>query len=355
MTPSAVNLNDRRSIAKLDQSNMIGSIEALGEQIKHAWEDTRSITIKPKSPINQVIIAGMGGSGLGADVIKHLYADQLTVPLDFLHGYSLPAYVNESTLVILSSYSGNTEEVLECAEQARAKNSTIVCIAAGGDLIALAKKNQWPHYQINPTHNPSGQPRMAIGYSVVGTLGLCERAGIVTISQTELDSTANLVAQLCHDYTIEVHQDKNFAKLLAFSMFNKQTVLIAPDFLEGAIHVAANQSNENGKTFTTYFVIPEMNIIYLNLSDIQIVFRIRMLFSSSKACWRIPTISSESTCLNRFLKIIKSKQYELPWMDKPNWSIHSSSSPNWVLPPFTNVCWRALTQVPSQSSNHSKN
>ena len=259
MTPTSINLNDRKSIAKLDQSNMLGSIEALGKQIEHAWQETRSITIKPVNPITQVVIAGMGGSGLGADVIKHLYSDQFSVPFDFMHGYSLPTYVNHSTLVILSSYSGNTEEILECAKQAQAKKSTIVCIAAGGELVTLAQKNHWPLYQINPTHNPSGQPRMAIGYSVVGTLGLCERAGIVSIKQYELDETAGLITRLCSEYSVEAPQERNFAKLLAFTMFNKQSVLIAPDFLEGAIHVATNQSNENGKTFTTYFVIPEMN------------------------------------------------------------------------------------------------
>lgn len=259
MTPSSVNLNDRKSIAKLDASNMLGSIEALGKQIEHAWQATRSIIIKPAHSIAQVVIAGMGGSGLGADVIKHLYADQLNVPLDFIHNYSLPKYVNKNTLVILSSYSGNTEEILECAKHAQVSNSTIVCIAAGGELVTLAQKNHWPLYLIEPSHNPSGQPRMAIGYSVMGTLGLCERAGIVTIGMSEIEETVKLIEQLCQTYSVETPQDTNFAKVLAFTMFNKQAVLIAPDFLEGAAHVATNQSNENGKTFTTYFVIPEMN------------------------------------------------------------------------------------------------
>jgi glucose/mannose-6-phosphate isomerase len=288
MTPSSVDLNDRKSIAKLDQSNMLGSIEALGKQIEHAWQETRAISIKPATPITQVVIAGMGGSGLGADVIKHLYTEQLTVPLDFIHGYSLPAYVNESTLVILSSYSGNTEEILECAKQAQAKKSTIACIAAGGELVALAKKHHWPLYEIKPTHNPSGQPRMAIGYSVIGTIGLCERAGVVSISQSEFDTTTELISNLCHEYAVEITQDQNFAKLLAFTMFNKQTVLIAPDFLEGAIHVAANQSNENGKTFTTYFVIPEMNhhllesLRYPNsLQDTHVVLFFQTLLANS--------------------------------------------------------------------------
>lgn len=259
MNPTSVNINDRESIAKLDASNMLGSIEALGKQLGHAWEETRDIVISPKKPITKVVLAGMGGSGLGADVIKHLFLESLTLPFDYIHGYTLPGYVDDETLIILSSYSGNTEEVLECAKQAQQKNATIVCITAGGELADLAEKNHWPIYKIDPKFNPSGQPRMAMGYSVVGILGLCERAGIISLTESELAETTALITQLCQDYTVEVGQETNPAKLLAFSMFTKQLVLIAPDFLEGAIHVATNQSNENGKTFTSYFVVPEMN------------------------------------------------------------------------------------------------
>lgn len=259
MTPSSVNLNDRKSIAKIDKSNMLSSIEALGKQIEHAWADTRSITITPKQPITNVVVAGMGGSGLGADLIKHLYLESLSVPFDYVHGYALPAYVDQSTLVILSSYSGNTEEVMACAEMAEKKQATIVCIAAGGALTKLAQEKHWPIYVIDPKYNPSNQPRMAIGYSVVGTLGLCERAGVIDLQQPELESVVTMIQQLVKDYTVEVDHEQNLAKLLAYSMFSKQVVLLAPDFLEGAAHVAANQSNENGKTFTNYFVIPEVN------------------------------------------------------------------------------------------------
>lgn len=289
MKPSPVSINDRSSIAKLDTANMLGSIEALGKQIKHAWEETRDISFVKTGKIENVIVAGMGGSGLGADVIKHLYSDQLNIPFDKVHNYLLPAYTSPNSLVILSSYSGNTEEILACADQAKQIGALVMCIAAGGKLVELAKTNNWPCYTINPLHNPSKQPRMAIGYSVIGMLGMCERAGILSVSTSELETVAELIEQLCKEYTVEAEQDNNFAKLLAFSMFGKQSVLIAPDFLEGAIHVATNQSNENGKTFTTYFVIPEMNhhllesLRYPNsLSDTHIVLFFQSLLSHPK-------------------------------------------------------------------------
>ena len=95
---------------------------------------------------------------------------------------------------------------------------------------------------------------------------MCERAGIISLTESELAETTALITQLCQDYTVEVGQETNPAKLLAFSMFTKQLVLIAPDFLEGAIHVATNQSNENGKTFTSTLSCPRWTTTYSRLS-----------------------------------------------------------------------------------------
>ncbi len=254
-----VDINSRESIHTLDVSNMAGSVASLAEQIQHAWEDTRSLSFAPKAEIHAVVVAGMGGSALGADVIRHVFKDQLRVPLEIARDYTLPAYVNEHTLVVLASYSGTTEETLSCAEQAIAAQAQIMVISSGGALIELAQKNGYTHYRINPAHNPSGQPRAAIGYAITGTIALLNTAGLISVSEQEIADVITTVKTTTEECAIENATDGNPAKLLAFHMVDKRPIVVAADFLEGAAHVSANTTNENAKAFADYKVLPEIN------------------------------------------------------------------------------------------------
>lgn len=257
--PNQSILDSRDEIAQLDKSNMLGSIEALGKQIEHAWKEVQAVEFKPAAKIRNVVVAGMGGSGLGGDVIKHLFKDEITVPLEIVHSYTLPAYVNENTLVLLSSYSGTTEEVLACSEAAHQKNAQIMIIAAGGELAKHAQEHQHPAYIIDPIHNPSQQPRMAIGYAVFGTIGLLAKAGIITINEQMVSEVVATINTVIADNNVEVVGESNPAKTLAFNMVGRRGIIVAAEFLEGAAHVAANQHNENAKAFVDYKIIPELN------------------------------------------------------------------------------------------------
>lgn len=252
-------LDDRKAIAKLDKSNMLGSIEALGKQIRHAWDDTQKLSFTATDQIRNVVVAGMGGSGLGADVIKTLFKEVLPVPFDFVHSYTLPAYVNQNTLIILSSYSGTTEEVLACAPLAEKAKAQIMVIAATGDLERWAQEKQYTYYKINPTHNPSNQPRMAIGYAVFGMIGLLAKAGILQLEKADIDGVIATVEDVLKHNTVEVLGEENPAKALAYSMMDRKPFIVAAEFLEGAAHVATNQHNENAKALVDYKIVPEIN------------------------------------------------------------------------------------------------
>ncbi len=252
-------LNSRKKITKIDKENMMGSIEELGKQVKDAWEKLKKINFTPTEEIRNVVFAGMGGSGLGADVIKNLFKNKLNIPLDFVHSYSLPNYVNKHTLVILSSYSGNTEEVLSCAQQAKEKNTQIMAITAGGELEKFAKDNRYVFYKIEPTFNPSNQPRMAIGYAVFGSLGLLAKAGIISLTDTQVNAVVKTIEYQVQECSVEVADEENPAKTLAFLMLDRRPVFVVSDFLEGAGHVSTNQHNENAKVFADYKVVPEIN------------------------------------------------------------------------------------------------
>jgi len=240
-------INSRKEIEKIDQDDVLGSIEALADQIRHAWSDVNKITLKLIQTPTQIVVAGMGGSALGASVVKHLFKD------------SLPNYVSEKTLVILSSYSGNTEEILACAKQAKEANAQIAVITAGGKLKEIASENQYPLYVIDPKYNPSGQPRMAIGYAIVGLIGLLTKAELIKVTDADIKQAQEAVLTTMHQCDIEAEVDQNPAKSLTFALIDRRPNIVAAEFLTGAAHTASNQFNENAKTFASYYQIPEID------------------------------------------------------------------------------------------------
>ena len=254
-------LDSRQAIAKLDPNQALASAESLADQINQAWQERKQIVFKTQELkfISNVVVAGMGGSALGADVVLHLFKDSLTVPMLINRDYQLPNFVDHHTLLILSSYSGNTEEVLACAESAKEKNAQIAIISAGGQLSQLAKDNQYPSFFIEAKHNPSQQPRMAVGYSIMAFINILSAAKLLKFEENQLLEVIDTINRVTEESKVEVSQEKNQAKLLAFLNLERRPILVGAEFLEGALHTACNQFNENAKIFADYKIIPEIN------------------------------------------------------------------------------------------------
>lgn len=245
-------LDFREEIAKIDKQNVLGSVEALPEQCRHAWENASKIEVSENfRQAKAVVMCGMGGSGLGARVIESLYGNEIKIPLVRINDYHLPAWVDENTLVICSSYSGETEETIQNAKEAIVRKAKWMAIGAGHTLIKMAKEHQVPYYQINPQYNPSNQPRMAIGYSIIGQLVLAAKAGIIEFSQENIDQIVPSMQN--------VIEKTDVAKKLAMKMKNKIIAFISAQHLIGAVHVINNQLNENAKVFSADFSVPELN------------------------------------------------------------------------------------------------
>lgn len=255
-------LDSRDQIKKLDKSNLLGSVESLPEQIKDVWEQTENLVFPSTYPqVKNIVVSGMGGSALGALVIKQLYKDELTLPLEIYSHYHLPGYVSSDSLVILSSYSGSTEETLAAAEQAKRVEAKVAVITGGGQLEGLAKVNNWPIYKIDARFNPCGQPRMAIGYAVFGMLSMFNKLGLINLSQNEVLNVVDNLTQMVQDLGPAGSRDT--AKHLAYSLFDKHIILVGAEHLIGAAHVFNNQLNENAKALTSEWHLPEFNHHYL--------------------------------------------------------------------------------------------
>lgn len=251
-------LEDIPAQDKLDPSHLYQSIIDLSKQCSHAFQKAQETKISPQ-PFMQLITSGMGGSGLPGRIIESLYGSQLTIPFFRINDYHLPAWANEHTLLICSSYSGNTEETLQTFKEALVKECQILVICGGGKLEALAKQHSVPMYKIDPLYNPSKQPRMAIGYSIIGHLVLVAKAGLLTLTLGDLDQIQTTLAQVVKSQQREVPLVKNPAKQLAQALHSQQVVMVAAEHLTGAFHVVKNQMNENAKQLAHRHDLPELN------------------------------------------------------------------------------------------------
>lgn len=253
-------LDSREEIEKLDTNQGLFSIEHIGSQIKQTWEETRKIEFPTEyKNVRNIVVAGMGGSAYGTHVIQTLFKDELTVPVFSIPDYTLPSWVNEHTLVLLSSYSGSTEETLSAGEDAKKKGAKIAGLTSGGKLAEFLKAGGYPSYIFTPTYNPCKTPRYAVGYSVFGQMALLERAGFISLSQSMFEEVLTVVATAQLDNSFAVGVDKNEAKLLAFEVVERIPVFTVAGHLEGAGHVVANAFNETAKVYSEYRVVPELN------------------------------------------------------------------------------------------------
>lgn len=255
-------LDSRDKIKAIDKSGMLASVESLPDQIQDAWEQTEGLVFPDTFPsISNIIVSGMGGSSLGALVIKRLFKDELQVPLEIYPHYHLPGYASKDSLVILSSYSGSTEETLAAAEHAVKVDAKIAVITGGGQLAQLASANHWPLYLIDAKYNPCGQPRMAIGYAVFGMLSMFAKMGLINISQAEVLNIVDNLREMVKNLGPEGSND--VAKLMAFASYDKHIIFVGAEHLIGAAHVFNNQVNENAKSLTSEWHLPEFNHHYM--------------------------------------------------------------------------------------------
>ncbi len=255
-----MSLDDLSYIKQLDSANMVGSIELLDKQIQQTWEEVSQIDVPDSyKSVTKIVFAGMGGSALGAHVFRHLYAPTIKIPFEIVSDYNLPVYVDDNTLVITGSYSGTTEEVLSCFDQAVEKTKNIIAISAGGTLEEKARSNSVPFFKIDPKFNPCDQPRMGIGYSVFAILAFMNKLDIITITDSELEGVYTVLKENNQKNGLSVLGEQNKAKQLAYLFHDNVPILVAGEFLVGAIHAARNQINENAKSLAMYFPIPELN------------------------------------------------------------------------------------------------
>jgi glucose/mannose-6-phosphate isomerase len=255
-----IDLDKIEQVEKTDSGNIVNSILALPAQIEQVWKQVREVEKPDRCALaKNVVIAGMGGSALGGRMIDSLIQDRSRTPIEVFTQFHIPNYVNQDSLVIISSYSGNTEETLSDLNQAIKRKAQVFAITTGGRLSEFIKDKTVDGIIIDPINNPSGQPRMALGYSVASILAILSRCEFIQLSTDEIDKVVNSLKIKLEEFGITVNSQNNLAKLVSKKLYRKIPVLVASEHMVGSAHAFKNQINETAKCFSVLFDIPELN------------------------------------------------------------------------------------------------
>lgn len=201
--------------------------------------------------VSNIVVSGMGGSALGGRILANLERQVSRVPIVISSEYHLPNFVNEKTLVIASSYSGNTEETLTSLDEAMARNSQIFVIASGGKLAKIVMEKRLPSYIFDPKFNASGQPRLGLGYNIMSLVSL--------LSRCQLINPPSHMSELYQFLRDQQKPSQQLAQEIAEQIQGKIPLIFASEHLKGVAHDFRNQLNENAKNISAWYDLPEAN------------------------------------------------------------------------------------------------
>jgi glucose/mannose-6-phosphate isomerase len=225
--------------SEIDKSNMYDVISKFSKQAEEAWKNAPELKFKFK----RLLISGLGGSAIAGDILACCIP---SFPISVSRAYSIPSYVDRETLVVVNSYSGNTEETLSAYKDAVKKKAKIVVLTSGGKLLELAKKNKHPIVML-----PAGlQPRASLMYSLMPLLKLIKTNNIAKGIEKDVKEAITVLKQ---DSLREKGEE------LAEEIGSKIPLIYASHSLYGVAMRCKSQINENAKTHAFWHAFPEMN------------------------------------------------------------------------------------------------
>lgn len=244
-------LDDLNVISQRDPKDALGV--AAAQPAQAGWNaKVENQQTEPFTP-ETIVVAGMGGSALAAGLVKSWV--KLNQPFEVIRKYNIPGYVNEKTLFIASSYSGNTEETLAALEEAEGLGAKIAVISAGGQLIDIAQEKSYPFVQLPSDY----QPRMAVSLNLRGLVKLFEVYGLAQGKYDEIASVADWLDDRVEKWLPEVPTEENYAKQLAEKCAGKTAVIYSGSRMAPVGYKWKISINENAKNTAFCNELPEFN------------------------------------------------------------------------------------------------
>jgi glucose/mannose-6-phosphate isomerase len=252
-------LDDMKTMKRYDVSDMLKLLETFPKQVRDAARIGADFKLPDsyKCEYSNIVCAGLGGSAIGADIMRSYVADEATMPISVCRNYTLPNFVGTGSLVIVSSYSGNTEETISAYKDAKDMGARIIAITSGGEIQRMAKADGNPCLII-----PSGlPPRCALGYSFFPLLALMSKIGALHDKSKEVEETIRVLETL-KDKRIgsSVPEKKNLSKKIASELREKYGIIYGgQDHMDCVVTRWRGQIEENSKALASSHVFPEMN------------------------------------------------------------------------------------------------
>jgi glucose/mannose-6-phosphate isomerase len=251
---SASVLDEIDEIGKIDKSNMLSFCVEASKHYHEAAKISEKFSLAYSKPAN-IIVAGMGGSAIGGELVKDWARNKLSHPIEVSREYSLPVYAGKKSLVLIVSYSGETEESLSAFLHAVKSGCMIQCISSGGSLLKFAEKIGVPCLRI-----PSGiPPRAALPYLFVPVLMSLEKLNLVSSVSEGLEEAVKILKRISGENSPEKPVKNNFSKTLASNIGKTVPVVYGFGIYRSVAHRFKQQFNENSKIPSKWEVFPELN------------------------------------------------------------------------------------------------
>lgn len=250
-----IDQNDAQALRARDPYGMFEHISGLPDQCEDAWRAAQNVVL-PDSfrDVHQVVIAGMGGSAIGGALLSSLVAPQSRVPLYVVRDYDLPAAVKgKSTLVIASSYSGNTEETISMFTQARARDCQLMAMTSGGEIARMTREFGAPLMNIPY----KSQPRAALGFSFIPLVAFASHLGWIDDQSADFEEAMHVMREWNQEFSPESPVVKNAAKREAGQMLGRFVIVYGAGYFAEVARRWKGQINENGKQYAAFEALPE--------------------------------------------------------------------------------------------------
>ncbi|MFC1980588.1 bifunctional phosphoglucose/phosphomannose isomerase [Chloroflexota bacterium] len=253
---NGINLDNLTIYRQMDKSGMLERLHEFPEQCVRAWEKVLKFDLSGEyTGIDKVIILGMGGSAIGGDVVRRLALAESKAPVRVHRDYGLPPLIDEGTLVIASSYSGNTEETLSAFTESLKTPSKKIVLTTGGKLRSLAEKEGIPVFVIDY----QAPPRAAFPHSFIPLVGIFQQLGLFADKSADLQEAIQIMNRLAKDFAETTPLVSNPAKQLATKLWGYVAVIYGAEILSEVARRWKTQFNENSKTWAFFELFPELN------------------------------------------------------------------------------------------------
>jgi glucose/mannose-6-phosphate isomerase len=251
-----MNLDDVSRFSQIDVQDMLSHIDGLPDQLQSAWELGSRQDLPDWEGIERIVVAGMGGSAIGADLVAAYIAPVCPVPVVVHRNYSLPAWaVGEGTLVIASSHSGNTEETLSAFEAAVNNRCRIMVLSTGGKLAQMSRSSGGALWLFEH----EGQPRAAVGFSAGLLLAAFAQLRLIPSPETDIHEAIQAIRAQQESLRADVPAVNNAAKRMAGQIYGRWVTVFGADILEPVARRWKTQISEVSKAWAQFEALPEVD------------------------------------------------------------------------------------------------